>query len=232
MISLLSSVWNSYSTTWLVIYAWSFLFMKAPKLPKTYFINTTVLKPKDSYERTIRHYKKLGEICLSLFASWQIMWLICIVTWKRLISWLSWIRSIASKLTWFFFCPVSIEPSGPPLNVQALTQSSTSILVKWSPPNELDRNGVITRYVVKYSSLSTEAFANTTDNATEILVTHLKKYATFSFTVRAVNEIGVGPPSVDDAKNTTFEDCKFVTKFISCNRARTCFAISFRISML
>lgn len=116
-------------------------------------------------------------------------------------------RSIKSSLT-FFFHPVSLEPSGPPLNVKALTKSSTSILVKWNPPNELDRNGVITHYVVNYSSLGSEASINTTNNATEILVTGLKKYTTYYFTVLAVNKIGVGPPSVDDAKNTTSEDCK------------------------
>ena len=104
---------------------------------------------------------------------------------------------------------MSLEPSGPPLNVQALTNSSTSILVKWDPPNELDRNGVITHYVVNYSSPSGEAAINTTDNTTEILVTNLTKYTLYHFTVRAVNKVGVGPPSVGDVKNTTFEDGKF-----------------------
>lgn len=112
----------------------------------------------------------------------------------------------------YIFYFVSLEPSGPPLNVQALTNSSTSILVKWDPPNELDRNGVITHYMVNYSSLSGEASINTTDNSTEILVTHLRKYTSYYFTVRAVNKIGVGPPSGGDVKNTTFEDGKFATK--------------------
>ncbi|KAL9967588.1 hypothetical protein ACROYT_G025850 [Oculina patagonica] len=98
------------------------------------------------------------------------------------------------------------EPSGAPLNVKAFTKSSTSILVQWNPPNELDRNGVITHYIVQYSSLGTQASINTTDNTTEILVTRLKKYTTYYFTVRAVNKIGVGPRSKDDAQNTTSED--------------------------
>ena len=105
-------------------------------------------------------------------------------------------------------------PSGPPLNVKAITMSSTSILVKWTPPNELDQNGVITRYIVKYSSLGHEASINTTDNNTQTLVTGLEKYTTYYFTVQAVNVIGVGPPSVGDANNTTFEDCKFVTTLL------------------
>ena len=105
---------------------------------------------------------------------------------------------------------MSLEPSGPPLNVKALTRSSTSILVEWSPPSKLDRNGIITHYIVKYSSLNSESSINTTDNATQILVTGLRKYTNYSFTLRAVNEIGVGPPSVEDATNTTSEDGKCV----------------------
>ena len=91
--------------------------------------------------------------------------------------------------------------------------SSTSILVEWSPPNELDRNGIITHYIVKYSFLDGESSINTTDNATHILLTNLRKYTNYSFTIRAVNNVGVGPPSVDDARNTTFEDGMFVATF-------------------
>jgi len=91
--------------------------------------------------------------------------------------------------------------------------SSTSILVGWSPPSELDRNGIITHYIVKYSSLDSESSINTTDNATQILVRNLRKYTNYSFTVRAVNKIGVGPPSVDNVRNTTSEDGKCVATF-------------------
>lgn len=114
---------------------------------------------------------------------------------------------------YFYSAILPLEPSGPPLNVKALTTSSTSILVEWSPPSELERNGIITHYVVKYISPDSESSINTTDNATQLLVTNLRKYTNYSFTVRAVNEIGVGPPSVDDARNTTSEDGKFVATF-------------------
>jgi len=108
---------------------------------------------------------------------------------------------------------LSLEPSGPPLNVRALTMSSTSIFVEWNPPSELDRNGIITHYIVNYSSPDSESSINTTDNATQILVTNLTKYTNYSFTVWAVNKIGVGPPSVDDVRNTTSEDGKCAATF-------------------
>lgn len=66
---------------------------------------------------------------------------------------------------------------------------------------------------MKYSSRNSESSINTTDNATQILVAGLRKYTNYSFTLRAVNEIGVGPPSVEDARNTTFEDGKCVATF-------------------
>ncbi len=133
------------------------------------------------------------------------------------------------RQSYIFFHAVSLEPSGAPLNVKAFTKSSTSILVQWNPPNELDRNGVITHYIVQYSSLGTQASINTTDNTTEILVTRLKKYTTYYFTVRAVNKIGVGPRSKDDAQNTTSEDCKLAAEFTYYSRVITYFTISFGI---
>ena len=90
----------------------------------------------------------------------------------------------------------------------ALTKSSTSILVKWNPPRELDRNGVITHYIVTYNeSLGGETNITTFDNRTRKLVSGLREYSPYYFTVQAVNNIGVGPPSVA-VSNTTGEDSK------------------------
>ena len=101
-------------------------------------------------------------------------------------------------------------PSGPPLNVAVFAESSTSLLVKWNPPTELERNGVITYYIIRYTSLGEESSINTTDNTTQKLIPHLRKFTEYYVTVQAVNDIGAGPPSVNDTKNTTLEDCKCV----------------------
>ena len=42
----------------------------------------------------------------------------------------------------------SPEPSGTPNTIQITTLSSTSIEVRWLPPDLLDQNGVITGYTV------------------------------------------------------------------------------------
>ena len=112
-------------------------------------------------------------------------------------------------------CPTffSAAPAGPPQDVMALTQSPTSILITWSPPLALDRNGIITRYIVKYNlSSDVEANISTLDNSTQIVVTNLKKYSSYYFTVQAENKIGVGPSSVA-VVNTTLEDGKFPPYF-------------------
>lgn len=101
-------------------------------------------------------------------------------------------------------------PSGPPLNVAVFAESSTSLLVKWNPPTELERNGVITYYIIRYASLGEESSINTTDNTTQKLIPHLRKFTKYYVTVQAVNDIGAGPPSVNDTMNTTLEDCKCV----------------------
>lgn len=117
--------------------------------------------------------------------------------------------------------------------------SPTSILVEWGPPSELDRNGVITHYIVKYSSLESKSSINTTDNATQIVVRNLRKYTNYSFSVQAVNKIGVGPPSVDDVRNTTSEDGKCVATFtvivvevLESKRASQALCISFDLLSL
>ena len=136
-----------------------------------------------------------------------------ILTYDDIISW----SSSTTVLKWFWkqitilvvFSIIYPEPSGPPRDVLALTISSTSILVKWNPPSELDRNGVITHYTVTYESKSsgTKLRITTSDNSTQKLVSSLRKYSPYYFTVQAVNNIGVGPPSVA-VINTTAEDSK------------------------
>ena len=43
-------------------------------------------------------------------------------------------------------------PSGAPLNVTVVVQSSTSILISWQPPETLEQNGVISSYDVEINS--------------------------------------------------------------------------------
>ena len=49
----------------------------------------------------------------------------------------------------------SPEPSGPPNEIQITILSSTSIEVRWLPPDFIDQNGVITGYTVILTNMET-----------------------------------------------------------------------------
>ena len=46
-----------------------------------------------------------------------------------------------------------LEPNGPPTNVKATAQNSTTISVSWGPVVEQDRNGIIKGYEIIYQAL-------------------------------------------------------------------------------
>ena len=104
---------------------------------------------------------------------------------------------------------VTTEPTGPPQDVLAWTLSSTSILVKWSPPFPSEQNGIILKYNVSYRSQSNQLKSlETADNSTSIEVKNLAIFTKYWFTVKAWNVIGAGPES-ESVYNTTFEDSKW-----------------------
>ena len=43
-------------------------------------------------------------------------------------------------------------PSGAPLHISAIAQSSSSILISWQPPQILEQNGIISSYDVEINS--------------------------------------------------------------------------------
>lgn len=95
-------------------------------------------------------------------------------------------------------------PSGPPQNLRAITNSSSSIILYWMPPKADEQNGEITRYDIHIGSSALEQaiHVTTTTNATTLAVTDLQAYTNYSFMVRAVNAGGIGPYSSAVANNT------------------------------
>ena len=114
-----------------------------------------------------------------------------------------------------FMLPTSLVPNAPPDNVQALTSSSTAILVTWDPVPEIDRNGIITQYEVEFSTF-TEIFTSnlTTTNGSQLMVEleGLEEFLEYSVRVRAYTSVGPGPFSVALA-NRTLE-----SELIACKR--------------
>jgi len=97
--------------------------------------------------------------------------------------------------------PFSSDPSGPPQNVSAITNSSSSIILYWLPPRADQQNGEIRSYTIKMRG---DDLLYTMNNSTTLPVTGLQAYTNYTFFVRAVNDKGVGPYS-SPIINRTFE---------------------------
>lgn len=61
-----------------------------------------------------------------------------------------------------------IAPSGAPLDVSVIVNSSSTARISWSPPTYIDRNGIIVNYTVRIITTDTDRGtireANVVDN--------------------------------------------------------------------
>ena len=101
--------------------------------------------------------------------------------------------------------PFSPAPSGPPRDVQAVVNSSSSIILYWLPPSKDQQNGEITSYRIKMrGSDPSYTVINTQNNSTTFPITGLQAFTDYEFILQALNDKGVGPLS-PPVVNRTFE---------------------------
>ena len=110
--------------------------------------------------------------------------------------------------------PLLLVPNAPPDNVQALTSSSTAILVIWDPVPEIDRNGIVTQYEVEFnqstfSEISTSNLIITNGSVQMVELEGLEEYVEYSLRVRAYTSVCPGPFSVT-VVTRTFEDGELI----------------------
>ena len=96
--------------------------------------------------------------------------------------------------------------------MQALTSSSTAILVTWDPVPEIDRNGIITQYEVEFNQstfneISASNLTTTNGSQLNVELEGLEEYVEYSVRVRAYSRVCSGPFSVA-VTNGTLEDGK------------------------
>ena len=85
---------------------------------------------------------------------------------------------------------------GTPLNVNAIVNSSTEIIVYWEEVPAFNRNGTILFYEVLYrSSLDQTQTRNTIDNSTFTLLLRVEEFVEYNITVRAYTVAGAGEES-------------------------------------
>ena len=101
-------------------------------------------------------------------------------------------------------------PTGSPGVPSASTIISTSITLTWTEIDCLDRNGVITSYMIQYGEGTNKDITITTpSSATTHLITGLKPFTQYTFTVGGVNSVGTGPFSNPSEVIRTAEDGKY-----------------------
>ena len=105
---------------------------------------------------------------------------------------------------------ISVAPNAPPDNVQALTVSSTAILVTWDPVPEISRNGIITQYEIEVNQSTFDEIPSTrltTTNGSVLMVElrGLEEYVEYTIRVRAYTSEGPGPFSVARVNRTLEE---------------------------
>ncbi len=104
-----------------------------------------------------------------------------------------------------------------PQNISTSAQSSTLILVAWQPVPEINQNGDIVAYEVRYNPLETfggqiaTGYENTTSGS-QLMITleDLQEYVEYNISVRAYTAVGPGPFSGGTAQRTD-EGCKMIS---------------------
>ncbi len=100
-------------------------------------------------------------------------------------------------------------PSGSPGVPTASIVMSTSITLTWTEIDVSERNGVITSYIIQYGEgTNRNILINTQSNATTHLITGLKPFTQYTFTVAGVNSVNTGPFSSASSSITTSQDSK------------------------
>ncbi len=96
-------------------------------------------------------------------------------------------------------------PASPP-DMMTVADSSTSIVVIWYMVRDIDQNGIITMYEVRYEPL--ETFNDTITTMTEtaqqrtVVLRNLQEYVDYNISVRAYTSEGEGPYSTEITERT------------------------------
>ena len=107
----------------------------------------------------------------------------------------------------------NLGPASAPINVAAVSISSTQVKVTWGDVPPTDQNGIIITYEVEYIPLEDfdGAIGKSTTNvsALSLILLRLQEYVNYTISVRAYTSAGAGPYS-DPVSVLTNEDGKCV----------------------
>ena len=106
-------------------------------------------------------------------------------------------------------------PSSAPERVIAIVLSSTEIQVLWTEVPEIDRNGIITGYEIRYASVNSNGatiqFKTVGSGNDGDMINGLEELVTYNISVRAHTSEGPGPYSMPEQTVTTLENRESLT---------------------
>ncbi len=100
-------------------------------------------------------------------------------------------------------------PTGRPGLPTANQIMSTNLTLTWTQIDVSQRNGIVISYMIEYGEGNTRDMTiNTQSSATTHLITGLKAFTNYTFTVAGVNSVNTGPFSAASRIIRTAEDSK------------------------
>ena len=93
-------------------------------------------------------------------------------------------------------------PSAAPLSVQASSNSPYRISLQWSPPPEINRNGMILSYQLRLVEVETEEVHEATSTELNAVVASLHPHYNYECKVAAHTAAGAGPFSDSQSVQT------------------------------
>ena len=104
--------------------------------------------------------------------------------------------SLSLSLSLFLSPPSPPVPSGPVINPTIEVTSSTSLILRWEPPELEDQNGVIIGYVVNVTAVETGMIFQLSSSDSSLMATGLRPFTTYICRIAARTAVGVGPYSI------------------------------------
>lgn len=96
-------------------------------------------------------------------------------------------------------------PSSPPQSVTATAVDPSSLRVTWQQPPEIDHNGPLTGYQIRYAQVGTST-STVSASSTSYTLSGLTPYVQYTVQVAAVNSDGTGPFS-SSLMSLSGQDC-------------------------
>ena len=93
-------------------------------------------------------------------------------------------------------CYNSTVPDSAPINIMVMSAHPGALNVSWDPPPEIDQNGPITGYVIRYSRVESNITMDEIITSGSIYrITELLPFVNYSVEIAAINVNGTGPYS-------------------------------------